>query len=291
MSGFGDYLAEVAETAQAGATFVDAEVTGLASDGTVNLNIDGALVTGVPALRSYTNRKVGDLVICLQQQSRTLVLGAIGASDQTEQVAETTVKWGDGVPTGDWEVDSGNTVYVRDNEIYIRTAVAPVKPSPASRVYINPIDDRSYQDGSIEPKSSKPHPAQGAWFTYPRPITGAWFYGTAIEAACAGRSVRAMYIDMERGSSGGDYGRVKMKLYLHGNATPPTKTPVLSNYWSGAGSLQPREVKSRIQLPSSWVTALASGSKRGVGCTAGIGNSEYLIYGDCGRITIEFNGA
>jgi hypothetical protein len=228
-------------------------------------------------------------VLVAVAERRMVVWGKIGAAD-VATTPETVVRWGDANPAGSgWEVDSGGTIFVRANEVYVKTAAAPVQtppPATTSSVLITVSDEAAYRDGAID--TDERFPVQGAWSTYPHPYSGAWSYGTQIAAACAGRSVNSMYIDLSRLSGqGGVYGGARMRLYLHDATALGNRPPTLYSPWS-PGTLEPGEVKRDIALPSSYVTALASGSARGVGCSAGVG-SEYLHYGDCGDILIKFN--
>jgi hypothetical protein len=219
-----------------------------------------------------------------------VVVGKIGDEDPIPD--EVQVRWGAGTPGGTgWNADAGASVFAKENIIYVKTAAPTPPPPPPPRASIggsatiSPSNEGAYRDGGIE--TSKDHPIQGAWPSYPHPYSGLWIYGTAIASACSGNTVDRMTITMSRLSgSGGIYGGAQMRLYLHGYTSRPTSSPTLSSLWN-AGTLTPGSKKT-IQLPSSWVSALASGSARGVGCKAGTG-SDYLSYGACGVLKIYFS--
>lgn len=274
-----------------GVSMLDAVVTAVNDDGTVTLTVMGGTVDSVPCLRSYTPRAEGDVVLVVAQDKRWVVLGAIGDEANLGIPDDTTISWGLGAPYGTgWVRESGGNVWVRKGQVHVAYAVADPTPDPSvpsSRpVTINPSDRAAYRDGRIE--RGEPNPIQGAWPSWPHPYSGVWTYGTAIEAACTGQSVDSMKIRLTRAGrgSGGIYGGAQVRLYLHDATSPTGGTPTLYSGWN-PGSLLPGQAKTFV-LPSSWVTALASGSARGIGCKAGTGN-DYLSYGACGALTVTFD--
>lgn len=276
----------------------DAVVTGVTASGTVNLDMQGVLVDEVPCLSSYLERAIDDVVAVLVVQGRMLVIGAIGVErPPVVDIPPTTIRWGSAAPAGGgWARDAGGTVYARTRELYVRTVAAtePADPDPETPpeaptprpVTIEPTDQAAYRDNRRN--TSEGTPIQGAWYSYPHPYTGAWFYGTKIAAACSGKTVSRMDMRICRQGRGGGgvYGGATARLYLHSATSKGSAPPDLNTPWVPT-DLSPSEV-TWVRMPQSWVNALASGSARGVGCYAGVGE-DYLSYGNCGEIKITFS--
>lgn len=286
MASLDDYVAAMAATQQV--AMIDAVVTAVTDDG-VNLSASGFLVDGVACLAGYTGRAVDDVVLVLTFAKRWVVLGRIGPEDTSTTAAQ--ILWGTAAPAGSgWWRTADSGVWAKGSTIYVEGVAndgsPPVSAPSTSPVTIQPSQTGAWREGDREAGSP---PIQGAWPTYPHPYTGGWFYGTDIASACAGKTVANMQFRAVRQgkSSGGVYGGAAMRLFLHNYTTRPGGKPALSNQWN-AGNLQPSEA-DWLSMPSSWITALAAGSKRGVGCDAGTAESTYLKYtASSGAIRITF---
>jgi hypothetical protein len=275
-------------------TFEKAVVTDVNDDGSVNIDTVGddiGLMTGIPCLASYRQRKEDDVVLTAVLQSSLVVLGKIGPSDDDSDDDPITIRWGDAAPTGsNWVKSASGDIFVQDDVLYVQRYL-PDTPPPAPRTQkggsktIAPKNMGAYRQGRRE--ASEDSPIQGAWTSYPHPWTGLWVYGSDIKDACTGNSIDHMTVKMTRAKGqGGVYGGAQVRLYLYGNGTMPGGTPSLTNFWS-PGKLTPGGSKT-FTLPSSWVTKLASGDARGIGCKAGVG-SDYLTYNGGGTVKVYFN--
>lgn len=259
-----------------------ATVAAVRSDGAVNLAFGDSIVENVPCGSGYPTRAKGDAVLVAKIAAGWAVVMSLGAAPAAAP-AGTKVSWGNGAPSGSgWQ--QASSVWVRSGEVYAQLATGP---APATDpVTITPAQEVAWRDGA---QDSGQDPTQGAWSSYPHPYTSGWFYGTAIAAACSGLSAATMTVRLARSSSrSGSYGDVPVRLYLHSYASAPTGSPTLDDGPESPISLGLGESGS-AHLPSSWVSALASGSARGIAVSAGVG-SDYLVYqSGCGQITITFS--
>lgn len=262
-------------------------VSSVNDDGTVNLAFGNQVADSVPALASYTPRAAGDKVAVVQVGAGSLVLGKIGAEASPALPDVPTVDFGEKAPGVGWSKGAG--VYVREGGIYVDTSTAggggggAKVPGPRT---VQPAADGAYRFGTLD--ASQPGPIQGAWSTSSYPAwSGAWFYGTGIKTACDAGTVD--FIEMRVARSGSYHGNprgVPTRLYLHAATTRGSKMPGLFNPHTGP-SLQLGQVAT-FRLPGDWVTALAGGTAKGVGCTADKG-PDYLIYGPgCGQVTVHY---
>lgn len=268
----------------------DATVTAVADDGTVNIVLGGGLLLGVPCLSSYLNRTVGDVVQVLQVDKRLVVQCKIGDEvDLTDALSippETVVQWGTSAPGGSGWVHATD-VYVKRNQVFAVYSTGSPDPTPTASTHttLSASDQGSWRDGRRN--HDEDDVIQGAWPTYPHPYSGLWLYGTSIASACSGHTVSSMQFTItRRRGSGGVFGGASMHLYLHGYTTAPSGMPSLYSQWN-PGTLEPGEVK-HLSLPASWVSALASGSARGIGCKASVGSS-YLTYSSGGTLKMNFS--
>lgn len=263
-------------------------VTALRYDGSVNLEWGTTPLTGIPAMRSYSPRQVGDVVLVLRTPAGWRVLGPVGPATTPEVAQDSTVTWGQGPPEGSgWQ--PGTTTYVRDGQLYVDLTAPPTSTSPSAgvrKVTIEPTTTAAYRDGHRD-SSKGGQPRQGAWPSYPHPWSGIWCYGTKIADACQGKTVQKMTMRLSRtraahGSSSG----VRPAFGLHDKTTPSPSLPQLTGRWSGP-PLTHGQIIDSYELPDDVASALASGAKRGIGVSAPTGN-QYLIFAACGEITIHY---
>ena len=268
--------------------FVDA----VRSDGRVNLRDGDTIVPAVPCLPAYLNRAAEDVVIVLRDRAGMVVLGRLGA-EQIPQVPDPVdVSWGTGAPSGSGWV-SGK-LYVRENAIYVDTSVTPTTTSSGGGssstpkpVTIQPATRAVWRDGHRE--NDRPV-AQGAWPSYPHPFTGGWFFGSALSAACSGKSVDTMRVRLGRTSaSHGSYGQVRPRLYLvtagSPGGSPPGLDPETVRYGPGLGL----GGVASWAVPAAWASALASGSAKGIVCAAPTGSGYLIFDGSSGAVTVTFD--
>ncbi|MEV8394839.1 MULTISPECIES: hypothetical protein [unclassified Streptomyces] len=285
---------------------ISAQVDGVTDLG-VNLNVGGNLMTDVPCADSYRNRAAGDWV-AVRTGARPVVMWRLGADpgDETEadireialdaasdlQVVR-AVTWGTAAPVGtDWQTTS--TLYVRKNaagkvELYAQLG-SVTDPSPGvppgrapSPVTVSPTSSGAWRGG--RPDETRDHPFQGD-YTGRGNLRGGWFYGTAIAAACAGKTVASMAVTFTRARGAGDNAKRPMHLYVHSYTAPP---PGQLSLGDGPEELLRLSVGSRgtANLPAAWRTALASGSARGLAIYAS-GRSDYAAFTG-GAIKIMFS--
>lgn len=260
-------------------------VDAVRTDGRVNLRDGETIVPSVPCLPGYVNRAAEDQVVVLRGRMGIVVIGRLGAEQIPTSPDPVDISWGAGPPSGVGWVTG--TPYVRDGELYLDTGGGggggTSTPRPTT---IGPTARAAWRNGHRE--NDRPV-TQGAWPSYPQPFKGGWFYGSAITAACAGKSVASMRIRLGRTSaSHGSFGQVKPRLYLTSTGTPGSAPPAISDGPRPGPGLGLGGVASWT-LPGSWVSALASGAARGIVVSAGVG-SDYLIFdGASGGVTITFD--
>jgi len=285
---------------------VTATVFDVTEDGKVNLTMQGADIYGVACTDAYRNRKSGDTV-AVRRGAVPVVLWRLGddpadtEQDDIEKVATQAAQdvqvvraatYGTGAPAGTgWQTASA--VYVRkvDDrlELYFQVASVadpspdtPSVPSPKP-VTISPTDSGTWRSGRPDDYASAP--TQGDW-TGRGNRRGAWFYGSAIQNACAGKTVAKMTVAFARKTGSGVNAKRPMHLYLHSHSSPPSGQ---LNLGDGPEELLSLSVgaKGTATLPKSWATALASGSAKGLAIYAS-GSTDYMAVTG-GKITVSFS--
>jgi len=200
--------------------------------------------------------------------------------------------YGTGAPAGSgWQAASA--VYVRKVdgrlELYFQVPSdadpspgTPSVPSPKP-VTISPTDSGTWRNNRPDEYASAP--TQGDW-TGRGNRRGGWFYGSAIQNACAGKTVAKMTVAFTRKTGSGVNAKRPMHLYLHSHSSPPSGQ---LNLGDGPEDLLRLSVgaKGTATLPKSWATALASGSAKGLAIYAS-GSTDYMSVTG-GKITISFS--
>lgn len=290
-----------------GGQVVSAQVSDVTESGCVNLMIDGVLQLEVACADHYRDRKPGDWV-AVRTGPRPVVMWRLGddqgASSESKvrelaaDVAEdmipiTAYTWGTDPPAGaGWQQVTALWTRPDSNGIgqlyaQLGTAGAPSPTPPATRppkaVTISPTASGSWRNKHPDDYASTP--MQGDW-TGAGARRGAWFYGTAIAAACAGKTVSSMAVAFTRKAGSGANAKRPLHLYLHNYTSPPSGQLDL-----GAG---PEELlrlsvgaKGSATLPAAWRTALAAGTARGLAVYT-TGRDDYMGVSG-GAITITFS--
>lgn len=264
-------------------------VSSVREDGKVNLQWGEAIINDVAANQAYNPRAEGDVVLVLNHSAGWRVMDKIGGPVEVDIPEPIDLTFGDGLPAGDFV--QVNSVFMKDGAIYglIGEGPAPGPGDPPRKSKPKPVTlDTSSQAGYRSGRKDGSRVAQGAWPSYPQAYTSIWTFGSRIEAACSGKTVDKMQIRVARTSKyHGVSGKVRPRLGLHDETSPPSKTPKLTNRWDGPG-LGMGDSKW-ITIPSAQAARLASGASRGVGIGAGTGKSNYLIAtAGCGQIRITF---
>lgn len=285
---------------------VTATVFDVTEDGKVNLTMQGADIYGVACTDAYRNRKAGDTV-AVRRGAVPVVLWRLGDdpadTDQAdiEKIAQDAAQdaqvvraatYGTGAPAGTgWQ--AATQVYMRkvDDRLEVYFQVASVAdPSPSTPsvpspkpVTISPTDSGTWRSGRPDDYASAP--TQGDW-TGRGNRRGAWFYGSSIQNACSGKTVASMKVAFARKTGSGVNAKRPMHLYLHSHSSAPSGQ---LNLGDGPEELLSLSVgaKGTATLPKSWVTALASGSAKGLAIYAS-GSRDYMAVTG-GKITISFS--
>lgn len=285
---------------------ISAQVVDVTETG-VNLDYEGALLIDVSCPDSYRNRAAGDWV-AVRPGTVPVVLWRLGPDpgetdeETLREVAEEVaadlqvvraVTWGTGAPAGTgWQTTT--TLHVRKTgtgkvELYAQlgaetdpspTAPAGRAPSPVS---ISPTASGTWRND--RPDDYADFPTQGDW-TGRGNRRGGWFYGTAIADACAGKTVASMKIEFTRRTGSGVNAKRPLHVYLHDETSPPSGQLSLPTGPEELLSLSAGG-KGTATLPSSWRTALASGSMRGLGIYTS-GPTDYMSVSG-GKLTITFS--
>ncbi|MFG3140753.1 hypothetical protein ACGFZA_31680 [Streptomyces sp. NPDC048211] len=281
-----------------------AQVDGVTDLG-VNLRIGEELILDVPCADSYRNRAAGDWV-AVTRGARPVVIWRLGQDPGVETEDEIrelaldaaaeiqvvrAVAWGTGEPFGTgWQAVAAT--HVRKNEQgkveyyhQLASETDPPPPPPPSRapspVTITATSSGSWRNGRPDDYAS--NPMQGDW-TGGGNRRGGWFYGMKIQTACAGKTVSSMAVTFTRARGSGANGKRPMHLYLHSYTSPPSGQLALG---VGPEDLLRLSVGARgtAILPTSWRTALAAGTARGLAIYAN-GSTDYAAFtGGSLRIT------
>lgn len=294
------YQAKEREAASVTAQVVDVTETG------VNLDYQGALLIDVACPDSYRNRQAGDWV-AVRPGTVPVVLWRLGSDpgdtsdEHIQEIAENAAHdlqvvraatWGTGPPVGtDWQETS--TLFVRKNsqgkvELYAQLA-SVTDPSPTapgerapSPVTITATDSGTWRNGRPDDYASAP--TQGDW-TGRGNRRGGWFYGSAIQNACAGKTVASMVATFTRKTGAGVNAKRPMHLYLHAHSSAPSGQ---LNLGDGPNDSLRLSVGARgeFTLPASWRSQLAAGTAKGFAIYAN-GSTDYASFTG-GSIRITF---
>lgn len=268
-----------------GIKFAKMTVDAVREDGTVNLSQGQVIHLGIPCFNSYMNRQAGDTVTVVQWSGGWCVLGKNDEEFIRQDPDPVTISWGTSPPAGSGWVTGD--IWVREKEIYVQTAAPDPPPAPPSKPStIQPTSQGAWRGGSRDYDQA---PTQGAWSSYPYPYTGAWFYDDAVVNAAAGRTIDSVAIRLARTSkSHGIYGSVRPLLHLINAGSAGSSTPALN---SPSSPLQGPALglggSATFTLPSSWRDALVAGQARGIGITAGVGDSYLICTSSCGQLTLN----
>lgn len=264
-------------------------VSSVDEDGLVNLEWGGAIINGVAANVSYNPRAEGDVVLVLNHSAGWRVIDKIGAPVEVEIPEPVKVAFGPAAPGGDYT--PVNIVYMKDGAIYGQTGEGPA-PEPGDPdasstpdpVIVTPTARQGYRSGGRDSQRF----AQGASPAYPKPWAAIWTYGNKIAEACAGKTVAKMEIRVRRVSAyHGTSKKVRPKFGLHNETSPPSSTPTLADRFDGPGLGFGSAAWATI--PDWQTERLASGLRKGIGVSAGVSNSTYLIYViNSGNLRITF---
>lgn len=268
------------------------QVDSVQESGTVNLQWGEAIINDVPANVSYSPRAEGDVVLVLNHAAGWRVMDKIGGPVEPEQPETVDVSFGDGMPAGDFV--QVNSIFMKDGAIYglIGEGPAPGPGDPPRKSKPKPVTlDPSGRQGYRSGRKDSQRFAQGASPDYPKPWAAIWTFGNRIADACAGKTVDTMQIRVARTSKyHGTSKKVKPKLGLHDAASAPKTTPTLTNRWDGSGL--GFGASKWMTIPASQAARLASGQAKGIGISAGVSNSTYLIATDgCGQLKITFKAS
>lgn len=293
-------------SAAGGLQTVSAEVIDVTDSGTVNIHMMGADLYDVACTDAYRNRAAGDTV-AVRRGAVPVVLWRLGDdpadSEQAdiEKLAQEAAQdaqvvraatYGTGAPAGSgWQTASSVFMRKVDDrlELYFQVASAtdpspgtPSVPSPKPAT-VSPTDAGTWRSGRPDDYASAP--TQGDW-TGRGNRRGGWFYGSAIQNACAGKTVSKMTVAFARKTGSGVNAKRPMHLYLHAHSSPPSGQ---LNLGDGPEELLSLSVgaKGTATLPKAWATALASGSAKGLAIYAS-GSTDYMAVTG-GKITITFS--
>lgn len=286
---------------------VSAQVVDVTDDGRVNISIGGTLVLDVPCADSYAGRKAGDWTAVRITGGQPVVMWRLGedpGSLTDEHITDLAtgvaldlqvvraVSWGTADPSGTgWQQTTVPYARKVDGkvELYLKivTQTDPPPPPPPARapspVTISPTDSGSWQGG--RPADWRGDPSQGDW-TGSGNYRGAWFYGTAVAAACSGKTVSSMAVTLSRKRGSGVNASRPVHLYLHSYTSAPSGQLSLGDGPEEVMSLSVGATRT-ANLPSSWRSALASGSARGLAVYAS-GSRDYMALTG-GKIKITFS--
>lgn len=277
--------------------------------GTVNLQYGAGIIESVPCSSGYPKRAVDDVVLAMRTpagnwevliKSTDLVAPEYVSADEltaalsdlkddlSDDAAEVT--FGSGAPgvgwtqaTETWFQDAG----AGKKKAYLRNASPPAASTPPPKrttpksVTINPASRGSWRssgqtDGDVWAGTWT---SRGDWL-------GAWFYGTAIAAACAGRSVKSIQTKLGRDAGPGRGQGVPIHIGLH-NKTSKDK-PSTSYGDRRPFKLEPNQTRWWT-VTAAFQADLVSGSMRGFYAT-GNGQADYLRFSSgSGQVKINFN--
>lgn len=268
-------------------------VDSVSDEGTVNLEWGETIINNVPANVSYNPRAEGDVVLVLSHPAGWRVMDKIGNPVEIDVPDPVGFEFGPPKPGGNYV--QAAAVWVQEGRLYVQTGEGPQPapedpPSPPKASKPKPVTlDPSSRQGYRSGRKDSQRIAQGASPSYPKAWSTIFTFGNRIADACNGKTVASMQIRITRTSkSHGTSKKVKPKLGLHNETSPPSSTPSLSNRWDGAGL--GFGSSKWITIPSSQAAKLASGAMKGIGISAGVSNSTYLIAtSGSGAVKITFH--
>lgn len=275
------------------------EVASLNSeDGTVNLWYGDQLIEGVPADTSYVNRKAGDVVRVDKGLLSWRVRGPVGPAASSGTVTWGSVKgkptlagvtYGEGNPGAGWVAGMASGIFVKGNQLYVQVPTGGGSGGSSGEqvpdsVPIAPSARVVYQGGHRTTAINGGKPVQGSYGYLPA-NTGAWFYGSDIVTAAGKGTVDGIDVWLARSGSGGNPRGVAVHLYLVAEGSPPYATPAISSLWTPSNKLTQNE-DAHFQLPANYVSALTSGSSKGLAVFAQ--GPDYIRFRDCGGLTVTY---
>ncbi|WP_247223630.1 hypothetical protein [Streptomyces scabiei] len=210
------------DSAAGGLQTVSATVTDVTDAGTVHLTMLGAPFYDVACTDAYRNRKAGD-VVAVRRGAVPVVLWRLARTPRTPTPSPSRKSPGDRpgphrhqrVHLGHGRTGAGyeevTQLWTKKDSagkgvLYAQLASAP-DPSPSSR-HAGP-EDRRHQPHRLRHVAARPpgrlrlQPHTGRLDRARRP-PGGWFYGTAIAAACSGKTVASMTVKFTRKRGAGN---------------------------------------------------------------------------------------
>jgi len=277
VSGLENFVNAAAGSASGEQTFYGAEVTGMNSDGTVDLRYLGEDHPGIDCLSSYTNRVSGDLVVVRSDGVHWIVMGKLG----NEVDSSPNLSWGNGNPYGsDWAV--ATDIRVRPGQVYIKgTALAADNYTVTPQAIIEQQFDRAFQSNSWNHAFSG-RPAQGveeitglfgsgAW-------SGGWYYQSDIFNAVQAKTVRSMEFRIERGAEPwGLDEAVTPWIYAHNDSVQGTSLSFVLGPYAGT----PLQIGQSAwwQVPQVMIDMFNAGTAKGFGVSSSK-PEEFMVFAD-----------
>lgn len=266
-------------------------VDSVQGNGTVNLQWGTDVLIGISCNQSYVNRQAGDVVLVIRHSGGWRVIDKIGDEHRIEYPPIPSLAFGPAQPSGSGWVRA-EAVWVQDGAIYIQTGVGPALPGDPIEAQqtsvplpttITPTDTVGYVNGiryGTQVRQGTPDGSPEQW-------AGAWFYDTQIAAACTGKEVETMSIQLTRSAEPhGTISKATPRLHTHQNPTATNVTPDLNNPWAGPGlGIGTTEWAT---IPTDFAQALATGDLSGIAVAAPT-DLDYITYEACGNILITFS--
>lgn len=246
---------------------VVATVTAVNPDGDVNLSLRDTTVPGVPALRSYVSRAIGDRVLVRVRGAELVVIGAAGAPPVGVGSMDLTVS-DSSAPSGQgWQEIVSGQVWAKPGppgSLWLKNLVPYVPPPPTpsapATLVRAALEVDTYRGGG---RLGRPVGEQGD-YSGDGLQQGVWVFGATPWSPLSGKTVHAVRVTVTRyrRRHGFTWGPVPVHFRTH-NATSLTLTTPTLGAWHTPGELQLGQ-QATFNLPVSWGQQFRDGTAKGV---------------------------
>lgn len=240
-----------------GQVTLPATVQSVNGDGTVNLTLKGATVPSCPALRSYSPRAAGDVVLVRPHGGEFVVLGRAGAPAAGGIVPAITLS-DSAAPAGvGWEAVVTGQLWARvtssGQELWCKRVTAAPASTTITRTSTYAYTYRS--SGVTQTALAE----QGDYGGYGMQ-TGLFCFGAGAWSGLSGHPPVSALLEIHRDTQGGyTWDRVPLVIYRAAYDTPPASVPT---YTAGAVgiSVSTNETGKLTITDTAWLAPFATGA-------------------------------
>lgn len=226
-------------------------VAAVNADGSVNLLVGDSVIPSVPAMRSYSPRAAGDVVLTRVRDGEHIVIGRTGPAAP----AGTSLEISNAAPPSGqgWAEIVTGQLWARPGALWCKRVTADPGPGGGSLSRTGSLV--TYRGGSV---SQLGVAEQGDWGGYGLQVGLAHFGGSWV-SALSGKTITGGTIALHRQDAGGIYGPVPISIYraLAGATIPAGPPSLIAESLSISLS---RNQSGTLAVPAAWLSAFASGT-------------------------------